>query len=114
MHMKTRFLAPLALTVVLASCSAGPHQLTRSVDDWSHKSYVESPLLNGVLHFIPVIPIVGFLAAIGDFFITDAYAFWFKDVWDGKGTGFDHLDVAPTDGQMSSLLNDDGEFLKIR
>jgi hypothetical protein len=62
-----------------------------------------------VLHFIPVIPLVMFGAQIGDFFVTDAYAFWFKDAWDGKGTAFDHFDVTPTDGAMSSLLNDDGD-----
>lgn len=98
----------------LSSCSSGPHQLARSVDDWDQKSYIASPWLNGVLHFVPVIPIVGALACIGDFFVTDAYAFWFKDAWDGNGTGFTRYNQTFTDGSMSSLLNDDGKFLEIK
>ena len=112
--MKNTSLA-LGLTalVSLASCAAGPHQLARTVDDWDHKMYVENPIVNGVLHFIPVIPIVGMAGAIGDFFVTDAYSFWFKDAWDGKGTAFTHYNPAPTDGSMSSLLIDDAKFLEV-
>ena len=43
-------LLALAATLVLPSCAAGPHQLTRTVDDWDHEMYVDSPLLNGVLY----------------------------------------------------------------
>lgn len=111
---KTLVVLPLLALGALSSCSSGPHQLTRSVDDWDQKSYIESPWLNGVLHFIPVIPIAMFIGGIGDFFITDAYAFWFKDAWDGKGTAFTRFDQTPTDGSMSSLLNDDGRFLEIK
>ncbi len=108
-------LAVAAVTAFsLTSCSAGPHQLKRSVDDWDHKMYVNSPWLNGVLWFVPVFPILHFGAGIGDFFVTDAYAFWFKDAWDGKGTGFKHAEVAPTDGQMSSLMNEGASFLEIK
>ena len=105
--------ALLAVTT-FASCSAGPHQLNRSVDDWDHKLYVESPWLDGILWFVPVFPIAHFVAQIGDFFITDAYAFWFKDAWDGKGTGFNHFTPTHTDGAMGSLLNDDGKWLEIQ
>jgi hypothetical protein len=100
-------------TLSLTSCAAGPHQLRRTVDDWDHKLYVNSPWLNGVLWFIPVIPLGHFVAGIGDFFVTDCYAFWFKDAWDGKGTGYEHLKVEATDGKMNSLLNEGSGWLQI-
>lgn len=106
--------AIVAASCTFASCAAGPHQLRRTVDDWDHEVYVEKPWLSGLLWFVPVFPILHFGAAVGDFFVTDAYAFWIKDLWDGKGTGFKHYEVKPTDGQMSSLLNEDSGFLKIK
>ena len=104
----------LLFALTFTSCTAGPHQLRRSVDDWDNKMYVDSPWLNGVLHFIPVIELASFFAWVGDTLVTDAYAFWFKDAWDGKGTAFDHFIVKPTDGSMRSLLLDDGKFLEIK
>lgn len=109
---KLALLFGLAAALMLASCTAGPHQLQRSVDDWDHELYVESPLLNGVLHFIPVIPIADLLAFVGDTLIVDAYSFWVEDLWDGEGTGFKHYEVTPKDGQLGSLLNDDAGFMK--
>lgn len=110
-----KLIASLAVCVAalsFSSCSAGPHQLKRTVDDWDHKMYVDNPWLNGVLWFVPVFPLCHFGAGIGDFFVGDAYAFWFHDAWDQKGTGFKHADVAPTDGQVGSLMGD-GKFLKV-
>lgn len=104
----------VALALSLTSCAAGPHQLRRTVDDWDQKMYVNSPWLDGVLWFVPVIPFANFLASIGDFFVGDAYAFWFKDAWDGKGTGFNHFTPTHTDGAMDSLLLDDSKFLEIK
>lgn len=98
----------------LSSCAAGPHQLRRSVDDLDHKLYVSSPWLNAALWIVPAFPILHFGAQIGDFLICDAYAFWFKDAWDGKGTGFEHLQVEATDGRMQSLLIDNASFLEIK
>lgn len=115
--MRKPLLALLATTVMcfsFTSCAAGPHQLKRTVDDWDHKMYVSSPWLDAVLWVVPMWPILYFGAGIGDFLIVDAYAFWFKDAWDGKGTGFKHYDVAPTDGQMTSLLADGSKFLEIK
>jgi len=111
---KARLVCALLAITTFASCLAGPHQLKRTVDDWDQKMYVDSPWLNGVLWFVPVFPIAGFLAAVGDFFVTDAYAFWLKDAWDGKGTAFTHYSVKATDGAMSSLLNEDAHFLEIK
>lgn len=103
----------LAVAATLTSCASGPHQLARTVDDLDQKVYINSPWLNAVLHIIPAFPLAKFGAAIGDFFVTDAYAFWFKDAWDGKGTGFEHYKQNWTDGKMGSLLNNDAGFLKI-
>ncbi len=103
--------AAAAAALALVSCTAGPHQLKRTVDDWDHQLYVKNPLLNGVLHFVPVIPLAAFGASVGDFFIVDAYHFWFKDAWDGKGTAFVHAPVKPMDGAVESLLIDGAKFV---
>jgi hypothetical protein len=105
-------LVAVIAALLLPSCAAGPHQLSRSVDDWDREMYVENPLLNGVLYVVPVFPIAKYVAAIGDFLIVDAYYFWFEDLWDGQGTSFQHYEVTPTDGALGSLLNDDAGFLK--
>ena len=76
--------------------------------------YVKQPWVDAILWVVPVFPILNFGALIGDFFVVDAYAFWFKDAWDGKGTGFRHAEVEATDGAMNSLLMDDGTFLEIK
>ena len=110
---KTLLALPLLAACALSSCAAGPHQLQRSVDDWDQKMYIQSPWIDGVLWFIPVIPIASGLASIGDFFTDNLIAFWVHDAWDNKGTAFKHYNPTPTDGSMSSLLNDDGKFLEI-
>jgi hypothetical protein len=104
----------LGLSFLLASCFAGPHQLRRSLDDYDQKLYIQNPWLDGILWFIPVFPIGGFVATIGDFFIGDLYSFWFKDAWDQKGTAFTHFNPTPTDGSMESLLIDNSKFLEIK
>jgi len=111
---KTRLACALLAITALSACAAGPHQLNRTVDDWDAKMYTSSPWLDGVLWFIPVFPICHLGAQIGDFFIGDAYSFWFKDAWDGKGTGFNHYTPEATDGSMGSLLLDDGKFLEVK
>jgi hypothetical protein len=94
---------PFLAILALAACAAGPHQLRRSIDDWDHKSYVNSPLWNAALWVVPVFPVCYAGAFVGDFLITDAWCFWGEDAWDGKGTGFEHLTVPWTDGRMGSL-----------
>ena len=103
----------LAFGLTMTSCSVGPHQLSRTVDDWNQQMYVDSPWLNAALTVIPVMPLVAAGASIGDFFVTDAYAFWAKDAWDGKGTGFVHKSVTHTDGAMTNLM-DGGKWLEIK
>ncbi|MFY9344664.1 MAG: hypothetical protein WAT39_19380 [Planctomycetota bacterium] len=93
----------LVLSASLAACAAGPHQLRRSVDDWDHKTYVNSPWWNAALWLVPVIPVGHAVAMVGDFLITDPWAFWCEDAWDGTGTGYKHLQVEWTDGYMTSM-----------
>ncbi|MDA1114810.1 MAG: hypothetical protein O3A95_11000 [Planctomycetota bacterium] len=100
---KTLTLFALLAVASLASCTAGPKQLARSVDDWDREMYVETPLMNGALHVIPVIPIVDFVATIGDILIVNPWFFWSEDVWDAKGTNFEHTSVWDSDGHLDSL-----------
>lgn len=107
MSHRSRALSALFLTLAtLTSCAAGPHQLRRTIDDWDHNLYVNSPVWNGVLWIVPVMPIATIGAFVFDFLIGDPYAFWFGDAWDGKGTGYRHLPVQATDDSVDSLLID--------
>jgi hypothetical protein len=99
---QARLVCALLAITTFAACAAGPHQLKRTVDDWDQKMYVDQPCSHGVLWFVPVFPIAHFLAIVGDFFVTDAYSFWLKDAWDGKGTAFTHFNLKATDGAMTS------------
>ena len=87
----------------MASCTAGPKQLQRSLDDWDRDMYVERPLVNGVLHVVPVIPLMDFVASIGDALIVNPYFFWFVDVWDDKGTNFEYSTIEDQNGHLDSL-----------
>jgi hypothetical protein len=82
----------------------GPHQLRRTVDDWDHALYVNSPWACAALWLVPVIPVGEVLARVGDFLVTDPWCFWFGDAWDGAGTGYRHAPVQATDGSVGSLL----------
>ena len=103
----------LGSLLFFSGCFAGPHQLFRTVDDWDAKVYTESPWLNALIWVIPVMPLARFGASIGDLFIVDAYSFWFKDAWSGKGTGFKHAEYLGTGGHLKSLMLEDGEFLEV-
>lgn len=106
-------LAAAAVITTLGGCLAGPHQLRRSVDDWDHKQYVNTPLWNGILWIVPVWPAAFAGAFAFDFLVTDPYAFWFHDLWDGRGTGFEHLPVEWTDGRMESLMLDRSRWTRV-
>ena len=100
-----RSLAVAALLAsALSSCFAGPHQLRRTIDDWDRRIYVNSPWFNATLWIVPVLPICYLTAITCDFFVGDAYAFWFDDAWDGAGTAFVHAHIEETDGRVESLL----------
>lgn len=106
--------ATIALTLALSGCLVGPHQVRRSVDDWDQRSYVNSPWWNVVLWVVPIIPASYAAALVVDTLVTDPYAFWFDDAWDGNGTGFRHLQVDWTDGHMDSLLLDRAMWTRIQ
>ena len=112
--MKTiKTLIFFAAAAVLVSCTAGPKQLQRSVDDWDQEFYVEDPLLNGVLHVIPVIPLIEVVAIIGDSLIVNPWYFWSEDVWDKQGTNFNHATVSDADGHLySSAQKPNKGFMK--
>jgi hypothetical protein len=103
-------LGALPLVLPLGSCLAGPHQLSRSVDDFDHQLYLENPLLDGVLWVIPVLPFASVVALVGDFLVVDPYHFWFKDLWRSEGTAFDHWLPERPAHRVGSLVNG-GPFL---
>jgi hypothetical protein len=111
--MRSRLALPFLLAATLGSCFAGPHQLGRSVDDWDHSLYVQSPWLDASLWFVPVFPVTKLVAMVSDFFVTDAVAFWFGDAWDCAGTGYEWLPVEPTDGYVESLLRPRARWISV-
>ena len=96
------------------SCLAGPHQLARTVDDFDGKLYTESPWIDAALQVIPVIPFARYIASFADALTGDAYAFWAKDAWDNKGTGFKHKEFLGTDGHVESLLLDSAKWFEVK
>ena len=84
----------LALALTLTGCQSGPKRLSRSWDDWVNQKYTESAWVHGALlqDILPVYPIVGLVAWLGDAFVN-TYYFWVRDAWDNDGTGFTHDQV---------------------
>lgn len=103
----------LLSVALLAGCFAGPQQLRRSVDDWDHKNYVNSPWWSATLWVVPVIPVMYVGAFAGDFLVTNPLAFWGEDAWDGAGTGYEHLHVEWTDGRQGSLYAEQSGWTKV-
>ena len=80
----------LALGLSTTSCYSGPRRLSNAWNDWTNQKYSENAWMHAVLSdIIPVYPIVGFAAGIGDAFYN-MYYFWGKDAWDNKGTVYVH------------------------
>jgi hypothetical protein len=92
--------------VAFSGCQGGPHKLRKSWEDWTNQKYTESSWVHGALlsDIIPVYPIVGFVLGFGDLFVN-AYYFWSKDAWDGKGTGFDHKALVGAEKSVSSFID---------
>lgn len=92
--MNRKLLGSLALVCALSlssGCAVGPTRLSRTWDDYTNKAYVENTWLTAALtQVIPVYPIVGAFAWVGDLFVN-AYYFWGKDAFDGNtGTAYIH------------------------
>ena len=80
------------------SCQSGPKRFQRTWDDHVNQAYSENAWVHGALlqDVIPVYPIVGLFALIGDSFYN-FYYFWWNDAWDNKGTSYTHKSVDGTD-----------------
>ncbi|MEX1024379.1 MAG: DUF3332 family protein [Planctomycetota bacterium] len=84
----------LAALPLMTSCIAGPKRLSRSWDVYVNQKYVDDAWIHGALlqNIIPVYPIVGGVAALGDVLVLNPYYFWSRDAWERNGTGFDYID----------------------
>ena len=90
MPRKSTLLA-FSLLLFLTGCTCGPSYLTRTVDDWQNKDYVENPVRAGVISdILPGYFLLKVLAAIPDYLILNPVQFWAVDIWKGKGVGFSH------------------------
>ena len=98
MLKKTLCAAVLAATLMTTGCNSGPKRFTRTWDDYVNQKYSESAWIHGAVlqDIVPVYPIVGLFAALGDG-IYNLYYFWAIDAWDGKGTSFTHKAVEGSD-----------------
>ncbi|MEL6715408.1 MAG: hypothetical protein AAFZ87_18270 [Planctomycetota bacterium] len=81
-----------ATTLAATSCNSGPKQLSRTWDTKVNQWYAEDSWIHGALlqDILPVYPIVGFVATIGDALILNPIQFWGTDVWDRKGTAYEY------------------------
>ena len=94
--------------LALSSCNSGPHKLRRSWEDWTNQKYTEDSWIHGALlqDVLPVYPIVGFFLAVGDILVVNTYYFWSDDVWDRKGTGFDHKALEGAEKSVGSFIDE--------
>jgi hypothetical protein len=94
--------AALALT----ACSSGPKRLSRTWDTWVNQKYSSNAYIHGLVlqDLLPVYPIVGFFAAIGDAIVLNPYYFWTKDVWDGKGTAYTYDNAEGATRSVGTLI----------
>ncbi len=105
-----RLLSVVSLTAVLfavSSCNSGPKRLGRTWDDWTNQKYSENAWLHGLLlqDLLPVYPIVGLVLGLGDAIIVNPYYFWTEDVWDGKGTAFEHDQPDGAERSVSGFMD---------
>lgn len=106
MLKKTMCAAVLATALMTTSCQSGPKRFQRTWDDHVNQVYSEDAWIHGALlqDVIPVYPIVGLFAWIGDAFYN-FYYFWWEDAWDGKGTSYTHKAVSDTDKLVSGCTD---------
>ncbi len=104
--LSTLFIAGSLLA--LSSCSSGPHKLRRSFEDWSNQKYTEDSWIHGALlqDILPVYPIVTFALGFADILVLNTYYFWSDDVWDRKGTGFNHKALDGAEKSVGSFIDE--------
>jgi hypothetical protein len=89
--------ATLVLALALGGCF-GPQKLTRHMDDWTNRSYVESPwLLGNAVSAAALRGIFAVTNAVDAVFINPWY-FWWHDaepLGRGRGTWFEHTPAVP-------------------
>ncbi|WP_419185843.1 DUF3332 family protein [Rohdeia mirabilis] len=98
--------AAAAATLALTGCNSGPKQLTRTWDTWVNEKYSDNAYIHGLVlqDLLPVYPIVGFFAAIGDIIVLNPYYFWTEDVWDGKGTAYTYDNAEGATRSVGTLI----------
>ena len=79
----------VAFSVVASGCMAGPFTITNTVSDWSAGVYADNAYI-GTVVYVFVQPIGWCLGMIADEVVFNMVAWWGQDVWDGKGTTYDH------------------------
>jgi hypothetical protein len=79
----------LAFVVVSTGCMAGPWTFREYVDDWAAGVYSDNSYLGTVVYLI-VWPIGEMLGSVVDAVVFNNVAWWGQDVWNGKGTTYNH------------------------
>ncbi len=82
----------LALALVAAGCVAGPWTARETVDDWAATTYSDNALL-GTVVYVFVWPIGNWGGSIIDMVVLNNVAWWGNDIWQGKGSTFEHKDA---------------------
>ena len=89
---RNSLLAGLALAGLLSltSCRSGPNRMARSWDNHVNQKYSEDAWVHGALlqDILPIYPIIGLVAGVGDVLFVNPYFFWFQDLRSRKGTAF--------------------------
>ncbi len=93
--MKNRKFAVLVAAMflpLLSGCASGPSKLSRGWDDFVNEKYSENAWVHGAVlqDILPVYPLVGLFAGLGDGLFVNPYYFWGKDAWDNRGTAYHH------------------------
>lgn len=85
-------LAGLALSslLCLSACRSGPNRMARSWDNHVNQKYSEDAWVHGALlqDILPIYPIVGLVAGVGDVLFVNPYFFWIHDLRSRQGTAF--------------------------
>ncbi|MHC4922589.1 MAG: DUF3332 family protein [Planctomycetota bacterium] len=87
----------IVFAVVSTGCMAGSWAASETVDDWAAGVYADDAYI-GTVVYVFVWPIGKWLGGIVDMVVTNNVDWWGYDVWDGKGTTFNHADAPNGEG----------------